>query len=267
MHCSACKVCTSEIRVVRRNRKRARVNAPWRCLRQRSACSLSVHKGTCALPVRLLDRQHLAAPLIQAHAPLPRPPPSQLPLRYHLPAMLLKWATMTAGGCLVDRQLLGSATAGWHTYAWSFLCIVVLSTLVVAWLEGRMRCSFAAAWAATDGAGQHCASSCSAQGSSKAGSHATHADKHTPAPATATAPPPPPPACLIHGAQPLPPWASAGAAPQQAAPQAAASQVAPVHAADAAPAPAPAPVPSWRFNMSRMPGGLVSLSVKLAWCL
>jgi hypothetical protein len=50
--------------------------------------------------------------------------------------MLLKWAAMTAGGCLLDLQLLGSAAAGWHTYAWSFCCIVVASSMAVDWDTG-----------------------------------------------------------------------------------------------------------------------------------
>lgn len=65
-----------------------------------------------------------------------------------MPVSVAKWALLTAAGCMVDHQLLGSATAGWPTYAWSLAILVGLSSVVVAWQEGRMRRRFAAAWAA-----------------------------------------------------------------------------------------------------------------------
>ena len=80
-----------------------------------------------------------AAPLTVTTFTWPAP---QLPLRYHLPAMLLKWAAMTAGGCLVDRQLLGSFWAGWPTYVLSLLVTVGASSAGVAWREARARRAF-----------------------------------------------------------------------------------------------------------------------------
>lgn len=105
---------------------------------------------SCMTHVAVSERLHQQSP------PSPKWPAPQLPLHYHMPTMLLKWAAMTAGGCLVDRQLLGSAAAGWRTYAWSFTCIVVASSVAVAWVEGGMRRRFAAAWAAQGGRSAQC---------------------------------------------------------------------------------------------------------------
>jgi hypothetical protein len=78
-------------------------------------------------------------------APTPHPT-LQLPTSHHIPVVLARWALVTACGCLVDRQLLGSATAGWRKYASSLLLSMVVSTLVVAWLERRMRRHFTVLW-------------------------------------------------------------------------------------------------------------------------
>jgi hypothetical protein len=68
-----------------------------------------------------------------------------LPLRVHIPALLLKWCLTTATGCLVDRQLLGSAAQGWPTHLTFLLTMVGASSAAVAWSEARIRREFAAA--------------------------------------------------------------------------------------------------------------------------
>lgn len=214
-----------------------------------SSCShVTLCKAICSTSWRHLHcHQHTRSPCCP-----------QLPPRLHLPAMLIRWATMTAGGCLIDRQLLGSAAAGWRTYAWSFLCIVGLSSLVVAWLERGMRRSFAAAWAAEEEAQQR-SEARMAQAEAKAGpdtqklaqeeeagaGDSQHGCKALPAPPLIAAP-------AVSGA---------GDSPQQQA-----SPPPPEAEAAAAPQAAAMPMPSWCFNMSRSPGGLVSLKVKVGAC-
>jgi hypothetical protein len=65
--------------------------------------------------------------------------------------MLSRWSLLTGCGCLVDRQLLGSALAGWPSYVWSLLLGVGLTTAAAAWQELCMRGRFSDSWAKQPG--------------------------------------------------------------------------------------------------------------------
>lgn len=75
-------------------------------------------------------------------------------MKLHLPVIFLRWALLTAGGCLVDRLLLGSATAGWPTYLWSGLLLVPGSSAIAWWCETRVKQDWQG-WCAAQAGGTH----------------------------------------------------------------------------------------------------------------
>jgi hypothetical protein len=71
----------------------------------------------------------------------------QLGTCHQLPAMLLRWSLLTACGCALDRLLLGSALAGWPSYLWALLLLLVGLTPATAawqelWMPGRSKASW-----------------------------------------------------------------------------------------------------------------------------
>jgi hypothetical protein len=58
--------------------------------------------------------------------------------------MLIKWALLTANGCIVDHLQQGSYTSGWMSYLCSLLVLVGCTSAVVAWQEAVLRRKLAA---------------------------------------------------------------------------------------------------------------------------
>jgi hypothetical protein len=120
----------------------------------------------------LLHGGRLGHHLPDSHHRLPLPC-LQLPLKTHVPVMVVKWAVMSAAGCLVDRQLLNSSwQAAWRVQGLLSLAVMVgASSLGVAWLEAKAWRSYAAAAAAAAGtaAQQHGVGVSQGQGGSRQG--------------------------------------------------------------------------------------------------
>lgn len=109
----------------------------------------------------------------------------QLPLRVHVPVIFVKWALLTANGCIVDYLQTGSYTSGWMSYLWSLIVVVGFTSMVVAWQEVVLRRKLAAKCRAASTAAA-AAGAAAAQSTSKAVS-ATSEQRTEPAPATSAA--------------------------------------------------------------------------------
>jgi hypothetical protein len=113
-----------------------------------------------AVPVNSHKEQQLADHIHSSHA-------VQLPLCVHVPVIFVKWALLTANGCIVDYLQTGNYTSGWMTYLWSLIVVVGFTSVVVAWQEAVLRRRLAAKCRAASTAAA-AAGAAAAQSTSKA---------------------------------------------------------------------------------------------------